>query len=317
MDPHLQNGFKIPRWEPRSHQGIYLGISPLHASTVGLILNPRTNRISPQFHCVYDDHFETVHSHDNKTPPIWEDLVINNRFRNEIDDDDDIEDTWNPKETSTTDKGDDGSADKPPSPTPLGQPKPSDEMRVPPTPPVDVDPAPRAADTPPDNEPEDRDPTRESGPRRSTRIRKPVDRFTPDKAHGYHTVQRYTNALIGCICAFYSVRNIHDVNYATALAMDPVFGHLDSYTQPDMLTRNPWMFKSKKMADPDTPSIKEALSGPFRDEFLESMQLEITELDEHKTWEVIQRKDIPTTKLPNGAVGKHPITPTTWAYKLK
>ena len=52
-----------------------MGISPLHASTVGLILNPNINRLSPQFHCVYDDHFETIHSKfDAKPPDIWEKL---------------------------------------------------------------------------------------------------------------------------------------------------------------------------------------------------------------------------------------------------
>ena len=104
LDPRLQDGFKVPRWEPRSRRGIYMGVSPLHASTVGLILNPNTNRTSPQFHCVYDDYFETVHSNDNNTvPPNWEDLVINNRFRNDIDDED-VEDTWeNPPTSVSTD----------------------------------------------------------------------------------------------------------------------------------------------------------------------------------------------------------------------
>ena len=64
-----------------------MGISPLHASTVGLILNPKTNRLSPQFHCVYDDYFETVHSHNDQAPPIWEELVINQRFINDLEDD--------------------------------------------------------------------------------------------------------------------------------------------------------------------------------------------------------------------------------------
>ena len=47
LDPRLQDGFKIPKWDPRARQGIYVGPSPLHANTVGLILNPRTNIINP------------------------------------------------------------------------------------------------------------------------------------------------------------------------------------------------------------------------------------------------------------------------------
>ena len=59
-------------------QGIYVGSSPLHASTVGLILSPKTNRISPQFHFIYDDLFEIVPHSAEDPPPKWDDLVIEN-----------------------------------------------------------------------------------------------------------------------------------------------------------------------------------------------------------------------------------------------
>ena len=102
LDPALQDGQKIPCWDPRSRRGVYLGISPLHASTVGLIYNSKTNRISPQFHCVYDDYFQTVHSNDpNHPPPIWDDLIINSRFRNDFEDGIELEDTWNKPVPST------------------------------------------------------------------------------------------------------------------------------------------------------------------------------------------------------------------------
>jgi len=39
---------------------MFLGFSTQHSSTVGLILNIRTGAISPQFHIVYDEWFETV-----------------------------------------------------------------------------------------------------------------------------------------------------------------------------------------------------------------------------------------------------------------
>jgi hypothetical protein len=32
----------------------------MHASSVALILSPRTGLVSPQFHCVFDDNFETI-----------------------------------------------------------------------------------------------------------------------------------------------------------------------------------------------------------------------------------------------------------------
>ena len=84
LQPRLQDGGKVPKWEPRSRRGQYIGVSPLHASTVGLIRNLRTNKVSPQFHVVYDDLFETVHSSD--TPPdIRPNLIIFNRFKSDYD----------------------------------------------------------------------------------------------------------------------------------------------------------------------------------------------------------------------------------------
>ena len=62
LDPRLQDGKKIPKWEPRSRQGQFLGFSREHASTVGLIHHTRTGYVSPQFHVVYDETFDTVAS---------------------------------------------------------------------------------------------------------------------------------------------------------------------------------------------------------------------------------------------------------------
>lgn len=60
LDPKLQDGKKVPKWDPRTRRGLYLGQSPEHSSTVGLILNIRTGHVSPQFHVVHDDLFSTV-----------------------------------------------------------------------------------------------------------------------------------------------------------------------------------------------------------------------------------------------------------------
>jgi len=60
LDPKLQDGKKVPKWSKRARLGMFLGFSEEHSTTVGLILNPQTGRISPQFHCVFDDWFSTV-----------------------------------------------------------------------------------------------------------------------------------------------------------------------------------------------------------------------------------------------------------------
>jgi hypothetical protein len=60
LDPKLQDGKKIPRWNPRSKLGQFVGRSQFHAANIGMIRNLRTGAISPQFNVVYDDHFTTV-----------------------------------------------------------------------------------------------------------------------------------------------------------------------------------------------------------------------------------------------------------------
>ena len=36
----------------------------------------RTGNISPQFHVVYDDYFETVHTSPDKDPEVWPELIV-------------------------------------------------------------------------------------------------------------------------------------------------------------------------------------------------------------------------------------------------
>ena len=76
LDARLQSGPKsIPKWEPRSRLGVYLGHSPVHAGSVALVLNPATGHVSPQYHCVYDDDFTTVpYLRDGTVPPHWAEL---------------------------------------------------------------------------------------------------------------------------------------------------------------------------------------------------------------------------------------------------
>ena len=78
LDARLQNarGAGPPKWEPRSRIGVYLGHSPFHASSVALVWNSTTGRVSPQYHVVFDDDFSTVPYMEAGTlPPNWEDLV--------------------------------------------------------------------------------------------------------------------------------------------------------------------------------------------------------------------------------------------------
>ncbi|KAL7476664.1 hypothetical protein ACHAW6_004497, partial [Cyclotella cf. meneghiniana] len=66
----------IPKWSPRSCLGLNLGPSPNHTWNVNLVLNLNTELVSPQFHCRYNDFFETTkHSErDIVTSANWKQL---------------------------------------------------------------------------------------------------------------------------------------------------------------------------------------------------------------------------------------------------
>ncbi|KAL7465130.1 hypothetical protein ACHAXS_005455 [Conticribra weissflogii] len=58
----MQDGHQIPKWNSKARQGLFVGFSTEHSSLVPLVLNLRTGRISPQFHVIFDDSFQTVPS---------------------------------------------------------------------------------------------------------------------------------------------------------------------------------------------------------------------------------------------------------------
>jgi hypothetical protein len=66
----------IPHWSPRARLGVNLGSSPSHARNVYLVLNLHTGCVSPQYHCRFNNFFETVrHSGpDVSVPSAWQQL---------------------------------------------------------------------------------------------------------------------------------------------------------------------------------------------------------------------------------------------------
>jgi hypothetical protein len=80
LDPKIQQGQKLPRWEPRSRRGIFLGLGLQHISEVPLVLNLGTGAIATQFHVVFDGNFTTVTSIERETEPPdhWADLCLEN-----------------------------------------------------------------------------------------------------------------------------------------------------------------------------------------------------------------------------------------------
>jgi hypothetical protein len=79
LDPKIQQGQKLPRWEPRSKRGFFLGLSQQHVSEVTLVLSLGTGSITTQFHVVFDDLFTTVTIYidrENEPPEHWAELCL-------------------------------------------------------------------------------------------------------------------------------------------------------------------------------------------------------------------------------------------------
>jgi hypothetical protein len=47
LHPRLQDGYKVLKWQPRARRGQFLGFSPEHSLSIGLILDTTTGNISP------------------------------------------------------------------------------------------------------------------------------------------------------------------------------------------------------------------------------------------------------------------------------
>jgi hypothetical protein len=68
----LQTGKKGRKWQDRAQVGIYLGHSPQHARSVSLVLSLQTGLVSPQYHCSFDDMFETTRASVTRLIPASE-----------------------------------------------------------------------------------------------------------------------------------------------------------------------------------------------------------------------------------------------------
>ncbi len=74
LDAKLQTGKSISKWKHKARIGIYLGASPRHSRKVALVLSLTTGHVSPQFHVVFDDLFETMRPSAGNVEPtsLWQ-----------------------------------------------------------------------------------------------------------------------------------------------------------------------------------------------------------------------------------------------------
>ena len=71
---------------------------------------------------------------------------------------------------------------------------------------------------------------------------------------------------------------------------------------------NPMALKAKKAKDPDLPSTREALTGPFAEQHWRAMSTEIDSLEKKHTWDIEDRCNVPPGIK---------VIPGTWQHRIK
>jgi Reverse transcriptase (RNA-dependent DNA polymerase) len=330
LDARLQAGQKIPRWQPRSRQGMFVGISSLHSSDVPLILNMQTGSITPQFHVVFDDYFSTVTSiSDNENPPgSWEDLCLENSVHiidedtnqeNCIDSFTYLNDEWLTKEellakqrssvrsSFITQTYKDMALPTVPSPLlPL-----LPETTIPSSQDTKDTPTDTTLDLPPGELPTEpitlesssRDVVITNNPSVDNTPKPTLLRRSTRTTKGQLTSKRYEDEFHFASISneINSLSQQEQLHNAAQLLFCPTTGYLD--------TSDPSIFlafhSTDKGHDSDSPSFYEAIHGPYSTEYREAMRTEIEALEKQNTWDSILRP-------PNQRVLK-----STWVFKLK
>jgi hypothetical protein len=73
LNSELQTaGAIVNKWKSRARVRIYLGCSPLHASSVAFVLNIETGFVSPQFHIKFDPTLNTVRKEEHPPACLWQ-----------------------------------------------------------------------------------------------------------------------------------------------------------------------------------------------------------------------------------------------------
>ena len=145
--------------------------------------------------------------------------------------------------------------------------------------PANPSPAPDVLPTPESIRPET--PEAEEAPVRPKRESKPVDRLTYTD-RGESVWQSNLTELVSLLAEPRpaGAPMFDPVYLATSLFHDPEEGTVEDFL-PGVYDA-PWSLTAKKgKNDPDYPTYAEAMSGPYRDKFIEGMQKETSALSSH------------------------------------
>jgi len=316
LDPKLQDGKRLPKWNKRSRRGVYLGISKLHSSTVHLVLNLQTGKVTPQYHVVFDDTFSTVFSDGTFTDDVWNSLTISNIERH--DDADtalDIE-PFHTQESDIQTTNTQQQVELPQTSVPEGATSETEGV------------APATDEGTPDiegatsvAEGREHESVSFSPPpplRRSTRARKPVDRLIshyqslPRLSGSKQVMFKHANRLPKVPGERLNQQYLGNLSWSALLSTcNQLTGTLGSFASEhqkssyDRLVEylNPALFMTMANKE-DNPTLKEAMASPDAAGFIAAMELEVRTLMELNVFEIVPR---PIQKVISGV----------WAFRRK
>ena len=345
LDPTLQQGRKLPKWQPRSRRGIFLGFSRVHSSDVPLVLNLKTGHISPQYHVVFDDKFSSVplQSIDDEPPEFWNVVDLDSlTYKVPLDNSSShLDDDWlTPEEVEQKQRYElranairksylppptSNSTSKPiqsqpsTSDTKLDTPLKSTPIKAPDTPQV----TPPSTVSTPQLSPKQISQVEEVAPFKPTSLQSQQNPSTPSslsplrqssrsnfgtrkKTFMEETQFHLHQALLSTVMDSTRTDEEATLAYMAELAIDLETGDTN-YTDARAYAAK------HKLNDPDMPSYADAVSGEHANEYILAMKKEIRQLIKQKTWTPLYRREVPLSE--SGT--KRPILRGTWAFKLK
>jgi Reverse transcriptase (RNA-dependent DNA polymerase) len=307
LDPKLQDAKKLPKWQKRSWQGIFLGFSTIHHSSVALVLNPETGSITAQYHVIFDERFSTVAttSMTDENIILWESLIDNGYDRHFSLEPPEPDPNWFPPPDI-----DHRLHDHPPTPAttiPVQTPAPA----IPPVTPVHP-----TSPNPHDPPIEPSFPSRRSArePKVPSRLIETIDATQRTYLSG--NLSKQTKYSPGSTLPRVPGSQLNNLRLAT-LQWDKLRETCIKGTYGSFLTElsrnssdgfieewNP-AFLATKANREDTPDWNTAMNGPHAAGFWKACQTEIDTLTEKGCWDIVPRP------------ANRPIVSGTWAFRIK
>ena len=313
--PNQSGGVGTPKWEPRSHVGIYLGRSPVHAGNVSLVLNLGTGLVSPQYHLVFDDEFTTVkYLQSSNPPPNWANLIKQNTISAPIDPSDAINEAWLHPSKADTVASEGVIRERADTITTSRQPVAQQHTQPPsvtvPSVSGGIETSNAAKLVPVDPKSADTINLDEIGLRRSQRLRN-------QKRSPIYTFLTTTAVSVGK--AMMASQDSATICFQSRVAGYRAF--LDDNFDGSANTRSPLAqayFSSQ--ANNEVYTLREMLAQPDRDDFIKAMEVEVASMFDEGIWEKIPRREMTDHYNEHRALGKEVQRQQImmiWSFKRK